>query len=635
MARAIPSLPRKFSLIFPVSLLCASILAGCGVGPVATSVSGHISVSGIVHGGQQPVTGSSIMLFTAGTGGNGSIAHSMLVAPRSTNSIGYFDITSDYTCTHPNDQVYIVSAGGDSGSGTPNNALVMIDALGTCSNLLTSGYYITINEITTVAAAYALAPFMTSYDHVGASATNATGLANAFLNAHLLADPESGQIPTLAANQTVESQKLLALADVIAPCVNSDGTTGCSALFSAATPSGGSAPTDSLTAALNIVKHPANNVTAVFNCINAKAPFATTQRNPPNDWTMSLTVTAHSLFSPTALSIDSAGNVWVVGQNTAAGNVYPNGIMHAFSPQGIPFSSTGYGIGTLYDSFGVTVDPNGNVWVPNWDNFPHNGTTGSLSIFTGSNNATPGAIIFASIFDNSLDYPQGIAADALGNIFIGDYGNSTATIYKDNATFISGGLAFGASAFPTFVAADGSGGFWMANSGDNTITHVASGGATFQPACCAQTYGVAVDSSGNAWTANYGSNSVSEVSSTGTIVLNSVTGGGVVSPSAVTVDAGNNIWLTNYRATHTNGTISELAGNSNTLPAGTGISPVFVSATVPGGYGLDAKLVIPNAIRPDASGNLWIANDGGNDVVMFFGLATPTATPLLGLPKAP
>ena len=627
MAQAKTSLSRQISLLFPLSVLCALALSGCGAGPTATSISGQISISGIVHGGQQPVSGSSILLFTTGTSGNGSKSRSMLTTGRSTNGAGYFDITSDYTCANPTDQVYIVSSGGDSGSGTANNALVMMDALGTCSNLLASGYHITINEITTVAAVYALAPFISSYDHIGASSTNATGLANAFLNAHLLADPETGNLPTLASNQTIESQKLLALADVIAPCINSDGTTGCSALFSAATV-GSTPPADTLTAALNIVRNPGKNVGAVFNCINAKAPFPTSLKSAPNDWTMSLTLTANNLYSPTAMAIDTAGNVWVVGQNTVSGTVYPNGILHAFSPQGIPFSSTGFGVGTLYDSFGITIDDLGHIWVSNWDNINHSGTTGSLTVFLGINSGTPGSLV-GTANDVTLDYPQGLAADSLGNIFIGNYGNSTASIYKDTYAPSAGNLAYGASAFPTFVAADGIGGFWMANSGDNTITHVASNGSTLQPTCCAQTYGVAVDSTGNVWTANYGSSSVSEVAPSGAVTMNSIVGAGIINPSAVTVDGANDIWVTNYRATRSNGTISELSNS------GTAVSPPYVSATVPGGYGLDAKLVIPNALRTDASGNLWVANDGGNDVVMFFGLATPTATPTLGLPKAP
>jgi hypothetical protein len=644
MAPVKPLVPQKLRclplLAFSLSVAVLGLLTGCGAGPAATSASGTLAIAGTVHGGQQPVIGATISLYTAGKTGNGSTARSMLTTTVKTDGSGFFSISGDYTCTNANDQVYVVASQGDSGSGTSNPALMMVDAVGNCSNLLGGNFYISMNEITTVAAAWALAPFATSASTVGASSTNATGLANAFLNAQLLASPQTGKVATLAANQTVETGKLLALADVIAPCINSDGTTGCAALFSAAMPSGGTAPTNTWQAALNIVKHPGQNVTAVFNCINGQAPFPTTLTSAPNDWTMSLAVTADGFYSPEALSIDASGNVWSVGENSSSGSTHPSGIVEAFSPQGIPLNSSGYGSGVLDESFGLTVDNNGNVWVTNWANISHGTTTGSLTEFQGANSASPGSIVLNGgsdfFYDNSLDYPTSIAADNGGFLFIANYANSTASVYNTSGAVIYGGLAYGSSAFPTYVTPDGSHGFWLANSGDNTVTHVnSSGNVVAHPGCCSQTYGLGVDASGNAWTGNYGTDSVSEVSSAGSVVISNDSAGGVVSPSAVAVDGAQNVWVANYRATRYNASISELAGNGNTLAAGSGISPNYVSAAAPGGYGLDAGLIIPYALMADASGNLWVANTGNNDLVMFFGLTTPTATPMLSLPKAP
>ena len=627
-------------------------LTGCGMGTLATSTTGAIAISGTVHGGQQPISGANIYLYTAGTTGNGSAARSMLMSGVQTGPTGGFNISSDYTCANSTDQVYLVASQGNPGlGGTVNNpALILMDALGNCSDLLVPGYHISIDEATTAAAAWALAPFMTSYTNVGASATNATGLANAFADAHLLADPQSGDVPALGASQTIESGKLLALADALAPCVNSDGTTGCTSLFAAATPAGGTAPTNTLNAALNIVKHPGQNVTAVFKCINASAPFPTTLTSAPNDWTMSLTVAGGGLYSPEAIAIDAKGNLWTVGQNNPNGTD-PNGLLAAFSPQGIPYTTTGYGVGTLSDSFGLAIDNSGYVWVTNWENPGHNGTSGSLSRFTSIASGTPGTIVndpatsSAYYYDSSLDYPNSLATDSSGSIYIANYANSSASVYNSSGNLVSGdgGLASGSSSFPTFVASDGGGGFWLSNSGDNTVTHVNSAGTVIaHPACCSQAYGLGIDLEGNAWVGNYGSNSISEVSPTGSIVIASSTTGGIVSPSAVTVDAAQNVWVVNYRATRTHGSVSELAGNGGTLgangvalTAGTAISPSYSTVTAPGGYGLDAGLLIPNAILPDASGNLWISNTGNDDIVMLFGLATPTATPLIGLPTAP
>lgn len=635
------------SLAFPgAAALSLALLTGCGAGPIATSISGTLSVSGTVHGGQQPVSGSTISLYTAGNGGNGTAAHSMLTRSVHTDGDGYFSITAGYTCNSPTDQVYIVSSGGNPGLSTQNgpvnnNALVLVDALGNCSNLLTPGYYISINEITTAAAAWALAPFMTSSTNTASSSTNATGLANAFLDAQLLANPVSGGLASLPSNLKVESNKLLALADAIAPCINSDGTTACDPLFAAATPSGGAKPGDTLTAALNIVRNPGQHVTDVWNCILPSAPFPTKLKHAPNDWTMSLTVSSAGFYSPAAFDIDSAGNVWVIGQNNPLGNT-PNGLLQAFSPQGTPFSASGYGSGTLSDSFGITIDTSGYVWVTNWESPSHGTTKGGLTKFTGASSATPGTIVMNSgspyFYDNSLDYPTSIAADPNGNLDIANYGNSTASVYSSSTNALApgyGGLGYNSAAYPVVAAADNAHGFWLANSGDNTITHIASDGSVqSNPACCSQTYGLAVDSYGNAWAANYGSNSVSEVSPTGAILIQNDSNGGVVVPSSIAVDAAQNIWVANYRTSGSGATISELAGNGGTLAAGTGISPA-ATANSPGGYGLDANLLIPQALHPDASGNLWVSNNGNDDMVMFFGLAAPTATPLIGVPAAP
>ena len=49
----------------------------------------------------------------------------------------------------------------------------------------------------------------------------------------------------------------------------------------------------------------------------------------------------------------------------------------------------------------------------------------------------------------------------------------------------------------------------------------------------------------------------------------------------------------------------------------------------------DANLLLPYGIALDPSGNVWVSNYFNNDVVVFFGLATPTAVPLSPTPAAP
>ena len=99
--------------------------------------------------------------------------------------------------------------------------------------------------------------------------------------------------------------------------------------------------------------------------------------------------------------------------------------------------------------------------------------------------------------------------------------------------------------------------------------------------------------------------------------------GGVQTPDAIAVDSAGTVWVANQHAQ----SFTELAGAASPSP-GAGLSPAT-------GFGLDSGLQEAVAIAPDRSGNVWIADKNGNALFLFFGLATPTATPQQSLPSAP
>ena len=641
---------RSAAFFLPLSFCLTAVLTGCGgnFASVDTSSSGTLALHGILHGGQQPVANASIQLYTVGSAGNGSAATPMILgAPVLTNSNGEFSIDSgsgssavyDYTCAHPADQVYIVAIGGNPGlspSSTNNSALAMMTALGNCGNLNYNSF-IAINEITTAAAAWALAPFMTGYADVGASSTNAKGIANAMLDAQLLANSATGKVTTLPSNLSIESGKLLAMADILATCVNSDGTTACSTLFSAATPTGGTTPTDTLTAALDIVKNPGQNPGGVFQVLPGAPVFPTTLSQAPNDWTMTLSVTGGGVSAPTGLGVDSGGNVWVAGHT---------GVLSAFSPQGVPFNSTGFGTTFLNESYGLAIDTSGNVWVDSAQSSVNG--QGSISKFLGSGSATPGTVVMngssTSFYDASLDFPTGLSADTNGDIFIANYYNDSATAYTSAGAVLSPtGLGYSDATFSTAVAADSNHGVWIGNSEGSTVTHVAANGTIISNlSCCDGSNGIATDSAGNAWITNFYSDSFSVVSSSvssspeDAVLINSgsVVGAGYTSQGAgVAVDAAQNVWIANYGGE----SISELAGIHSVSPS-TALGAMLSPAA---GYGYTTAngtsplLLQPYSIAPDVSGNLWVSNHGNNNLVMFFGLAAPTKTPVRPVPVAP
>jgi streptogramin lyase len=225
-------------------------------------------------------------------------------------------------------------------------------------------------------------------------------------------------------------------------------------------------------------------------------------------------------------------------------------------------------------------------------------------------------------------YPQGLAADTTGNVWVVDYGDSLVTLLGSNGTAVNGSTGWGTGqlALPVAVAVDASHNAWVANQSTNTVTKISADGSKATAiSCCNGASGVAVDQSGNVWVANYFGDSISEVSNAGTVLLTGQTGGGVNHPQAIAIDGAGKVWTGNLHGQ----TLSEFSGSSSTAP-GTPLSPAA-------GLGTDAQLASPFAVAIDQSGNVWVSNssNGINTVTTFVGLATPVKTPLLGPAQLP
>lgn len=304
------------------------------------TISGQV-VSGSASG---PISGATVQLFTAGTTGYASAPSTSslnVIGNLTTDANGKFALA--YTCpAAPGDQLYVVAttaAGGGFNGGT-NPSIALMTALGSCGNLNTSGTTVTINEVTTIAAAYALSGFAGMPTtgggiNVGAPAVitakattckasgnwvssgpntcNYLGLVNAFNTANNLVDPSTGQARTFTPgytqsfsadtniinNSTVPTARINALADMLASCVETPS--GCGTLFAAAATTNVT-PADTLQTALNIAQNPGNNVTALLGLVASSfiaPPYATnlgtTESTPPTDLTLALTFTGAGL----------------------------------------------------------------------------------------------------------------------------------------------------------------------------------------------------------------------------------------------------------------------------------------------------------------------------------------------------
>jgi hypothetical protein len=288
------------------------------------------------------VTGSTVQLYAAGSSGYGTGAQALLATPVTTDQDGNFTIPpSAYTCpASANAQTYIVATGGNPGlaPGTNNSAIALMAALGPCSGL-SSATFVVIDEVTTVASVWPLAPFLGYGAQVGTDPGNTQGLATAFANVDSLVDNATGQAPGTTApapGVTIPVAEIDTLADILAPCVNSNGTAACSALFAAATPSGGSAPIDTLEAALDMALHPSNDVAGLFSLTTPAAPFQPALASAPASWSLGNSIVTNPVpslasLSPASLSVGSAAQTLTInGANfLASSTVTYNGIAHA------------------------------------------------------------------------------------------------------------------------------------------------------------------------------------------------------------------------------------------------------------------------------------------------------------------
>ena len=608
-----------FTQPFSFCLLSFSLfILGCGAGSPAKIPMAGPKLQGNVQAVQQPVAGSTIRLYAAGTSGYGAGALSLLTAPVSTDASGAFSITGQYTCPTASSQLYIVATGGNPGLGTPTNnaSLALMAALGPCSlhdnqYTLDPNSFININEVTTVASVYALAGFIDpATSQIGASASNSIGIANAFKTVSNLVNISTGQslTTTPAGNGTVPQAEINTLADIIAPCVNSTGSgPECAALFTAATPSGGAAPTNTLQAVFNIATHPSQQVSALYALFSPTSPFQPTLPSAPNDWTIHVTYTASGSFQ-TAIAVDGSGNVWIANESSVAELATDGTILSG---------PAGYTGGGLNRPTAIAIDPLGNAWLTN--------TFGGLTKL--NNVGIP--------LSGSTGFPVcgvGLAIDGFGNVWCGAVGHVSKI--DNNGNLLSGtGYPGGGLGTPIGASVDPLNNVWFTSTTAFNVSNVAeftnvgvplSGTTGYTATGLTNAWSIANDSAGNTWVTDNSFIPFSKVfrfATDGTNLSgpNGYNGGGLTNPLAIAIDGAGNAWVTSDKIETINGTSTSVSAMVELNTAGTflsGATGFFVAA---------AGVPVGTAI--DGSGNVW-AVMGSNYVIELVGAATPVVTPL-------
>lgn len=573
------------------------------------------SFNGSVRSGSSPIADASVQIYAAGTTGNGSGPTSLLSGPVTTDSTGAFSIGAA-TCPYSNSVLYLVARGGTvAGSGASNGAITLAAALGPCSSLK-SGASVVIDEATTVATAWAMAPFIASGGQIGTAATNNSGIALAAATALNIVNPATGQAPgsSFPASGTAPTARINTLANVLNACVASSGasSSACTQLFAAASEKG-AVPTNTLDAAMNIAKSPGVNVGTLFTLGDGSKAYLPALNAAPGDWTLFATYSGGGMNGPSSVSIDSQGKVWVA-------NYF--GIASLFTNTGTAVFPTGITGNGLLNSYGGAVDVNDTMWVANEQSAGTvNNGLGSLTLLN------TGGTAVAQYTSGGLNFPIAVAFDTSGVAWVADYGNSHITLLSSNGSPLSspGGYTAVNLEFPSAIATDSKCNAYVANQSSNTITRVLADGSGFTDFIVGKgPASVAIDSADNVWSANFYADSVSLVSSEGTLLSGSeYTGGGMNAPRAIAVDGNGNAWVASERSSSLAEFAAASSGNAGQL-----LSPSS-------GWGTDAKLIEPYSLAIDAAGNIWVSNYGSNTLTEFIGFAAPVKTPLLGPVRTP
>jgi hypothetical protein len=592
-----------------------SFTFGTGTLTITPAINSGVGFTGKAMAGGQPIFGATVQVYAAGTTGNGSAGTALLSGTLTTDATGAFAVPAGYACPAAASQLYVIVRGGQAGAAAANSAIVLATPIGAC-NQLASGAQFVINEVTTAATAWGLSQFLSAGGNIGATSTNTQGLANAIATVANLANLTTGTSPgaSFPNNAASPAAKINSLANLLNTCTAAASSTGCTPLFSATTLASGTAPNNTLDAALNLVRNPGSNVATLYTQSTTSTAFTPALTAAPSDWTMFLNYTGAGMNSPTALGIDTTGNVWVASYN---------GVASEFSPTGAPVFPNGITGGGLSESYGLAVDAQNNVWIPNEYTPMSVSGLGSVTVLNSAGQVISGTTGYTA---GGIARPDAVAIDTNGTVWVADNYDAGVTLLSSTSQPPGAtGYTSPQLVYPISLAIDANHNAWIGNSNGVAITKVSPGGQFTSYSCCDWAGGVAIDQRGFVWVANYMGNSISQLAGDGTVISSGYSDNqaSLQHPQGIAIDGSGHVWVTNILGS----SITELAGSAATSP-GQILSPAA-------GWAHDAGLNYGWAVAIDASGNLWITNFHTNALTEIVGLATPVKTPQLGPVQSP
>ncbi|CAN5168627.1 hypothetical protein BH11PSE11_BH11PSE11_18340 [soil metagenome] len=357
---------------------------------------------------------------------------------------------------------------------------------------------------------------------------------------------------------------------------------------------------------------------------------------------------AARFYAPSAVSSDSAGNVYVADtSNNTIRKITTAGVVTTFAGlAGRSSSVNGSGATARFeDPYAVAVDSAGNTYVADATDHsirkitPYGAVTtlAGLAGSFGSTDASGSAARFKG--------PLGIAVDSAGTVYVADTGNSTirkitpagvVTTFAGSAG--NNGSADGtgtAARFsePNGIAIDSAGNLYVADTSNNVIRKITAAGVVSTLAGSPGTNGltngtgsaarfsvpfdVAADSAGNVYVSDHGNHVVRKITAAG--VVTTLAGSGSAGASDGTGTAASFRYPTGI-AVDSSGTVF-LADTDNHLirkiTAAGVVTSVGGSAGLIGstdGAGSAARFFNPKDVTVDGAGNLYVADRGNHTV---------------------
>ena len=525
-------------------------------------------------------------------------------------------------------------------------------------------HFVTINELTTVAGAYAGAQLI--HDGVLQGGLLPIQIA-AGMNANLV-DVSTGTHSSVIlegpnADQTNTLRSTRNLANLLAGCVN-DPTGNCPRLFELTTPINGPAPTNTIEALLNLARRPAHNVAEIYQQSQIVEPYQPTLDSQPDAWTLAVKVndtgspdfpwggSANTVF-------DNKGYAWINNNTVQCTTQSTNNIV-VLKPDGSPSDGTNgtpkspiIGGGILGTGFGIARNPSdGHIWVGNfgWGGLfpgPAPGGNGNGSVSELLPDGTP--VSGPNGHDGGTNRVQGLIVDPSGNIWTANVGNNKIVVFLDGDPTRTVEAPLECHPFGFAFAPDGT--VWATTAGrglptigdpcttPTSVTHWRlTDNDTLEllstTVLGADLKGLDIDSEGFVWVSSGGDSKVYRLDPSGNIV-GTFQDGGILGPWDVRIDARDNVWVANFglqvgppNNIYDKARISVLAGPNSPsgLPVGAPLSPptgfTLPSAGEPvrlsDGTRLDESgfnqptftpLMRQVSIVPDRAGNVWVSNN--------------------------